>query len=328
LSLVQTLLYVLIGNWILEIHGMVLSFWLILFTTSCFANLVGLLISSVFNSVVAIYIMVPLIMVPQILLSGVVVNYNKLNNYVASKEFVPLVGDMMASRWAYESLLVTQFEYNDYQKHYFAVEKQESNDKFKLLFVLPELKKVIYKLKLLKKNELKSHPDDLLFLNHELHLLKHSEYASYFNQISLTNMDIHKIEKAVNQLNDVLPDKLTLLSHRQDSITQSLVVKYGGVDHFLDFKNRYYNNNLADMVLKRKELESFEKTDNQIIRLMEPIYQIPVSSTGRAQFLSSTKIIFGLHIDTKIFNHIAIWLMSLSLYGILIIFSNFRTKPN
>ena len=83
LSLLQTLLYVVIGNWILGIHGMLICYWLILFSTSCFANLLGLLISSVFSSVVAIYIMVPLIIVPQILLSGVVVNYNKLNNIVA-----------------------------------------------------------------------------------------------------------------------------------------------------------------------------------------------------------------------------------------------------
>jgi ABC-type multidrug transport system ATPase subunit/ABC-type multidrug transport system permease subunit len=228
LSMIQTLLYVFFGNWILQIHGMLLPFWLILFTTSCFANLLGLLISSVFNSVVAIYIMVPLIIVPQILLSGVVVNYNKLNNIVASKEFVPFVGDLMASRWAYESLLVTQFTHNEYQENYFAIEKQESNDKFKLLFVLPELKKVIYEIKQLNANEIQAHQDDLEFLNHELKLLINSEYSGYFNHVSLKRLDFNKIEKAINQLNDILPGRLTKISHQKDSITKILATKFGG----------------------------------------------------------------------------------------------------
>ena len=41
ISAFQSLSYVLIGNLIFEIKGMMLSYWLILFTTSCFANLLG-----------------------------------------------------------------------------------------------------------------------------------------------------------------------------------------------------------------------------------------------------------------------------------------------
>ena len=51
-SAFQTLLFTVLGTLILEIKGMTLSFWLILFSTSCFANLLGLNISSSFNSVV------------------------------------------------------------------------------------------------------------------------------------------------------------------------------------------------------------------------------------------------------------------------------------
>ncbi|HEX3009542.1 MAG TPA: ATP-binding cassette domain-containing protein, partial [Bacteroidales bacterium] len=96
-SALQLFLYVVIGDAILGIKGMNFSFWLILFSVSCFANLVGLVISSVLNSVIAVYILVPLIIVPQMLLSGVVVNYDKINKYVSSREFVPFVGDITAS---------------------------------------------------------------------------------------------------------------------------------------------------------------------------------------------------------------------------------------
>ena len=75
--------------------------WAILFSTSCFANLLGLNISSAFNSAVTIYILIPILLIPQLILSGVVVKFDKLNPIIGNTETVPLVGDLMASRWAF-----------------------------------------------------------------------------------------------------------------------------------------------------------------------------------------------------------------------------------
>jgi len=319
LSALQTLIFVAIGNAILGIHGMSFSFWLILFSLSCFSNLMGLIISASFNSVVAIYIMVPLIIVPQMLLSGVVVNYDKLNNYVASKIYVPVVGDIMASRWAYEALIVTQFKHNAFQKHYFEIEQHESNTKYNLLFVIPEIKKVI--------NEIRSHPDTatypkvkLEFLRNEVQALSEAGYASYFDNITLDAPKFQQLEKHINALNNDLSGTLDILGKRKDNITHQLVKQYGTIDNYLKFKNQYYNENLADLVLKRKSLEAFIKTENKIIRVIEPIYQIPGSSLGRAHFLSSSKKIGNLKLDTLLFNVIIIWLMSMILYAILVFF--------
>ena len=52
LSAFQTLSFVLVGNTLLGIKGMYLSYWLMLFSVSCFANVLGLTISSAFRSVV------------------------------------------------------------------------------------------------------------------------------------------------------------------------------------------------------------------------------------------------------------------------------------
>lgn len=109
LSAVQMISFVIIGNLILEINGMTLSFWLILFSSACFANMLGLFISSAFNSVVTIYILVPFLLIPQLLLGGVVVKFDELHDSVTDKVYVPLAGDLMASRWAFEALSVEQF---------------------------------------------------------------------------------------------------------------------------------------------------------------------------------------------------------------------------
>jgi ABC transport system ATP-binding/permease protein len=132
----------LIGNAILEIEGMTLSYWAIIFSTACFANMLGLNISSGLNSVVAIYVLIPLILVPHLLFSGVIVNYDKLHTSISSKEFVPRIGDMMITRWSYEALAVTQFKNNRYQRHFFEEEKAMSQSSYYGSTLIPELIKL------------------------------------------------------------------------------------------------------------------------------------------------------------------------------------------
>ena len=64
-SLVQTLLFILIGNTIMGLHGLFGVWWLILFVTALIASLTGLLLSQCLNSVVAIYISIPILLIPQ-----------------------------------------------------------------------------------------------------------------------------------------------------------------------------------------------------------------------------------------------------------------------
>ena len=101
LSAIQTLTFVLIGNYILEVKGMLLPFWLILFSSSCFANILGLNISSSFNSAVTVYILIPILLIPQLILSGVVVKFDELNPQITTQSRVPLIGEVMTSRWAF-----------------------------------------------------------------------------------------------------------------------------------------------------------------------------------------------------------------------------------
>jgi len=106
ISAIQAFTFVIVGNSILEIKGMLFHYWAILFTVSCLANLIGLNISSGLNSVVTTYILIPFIVVPQLLFSGVLINFNRLNNLFYHPDFVPVIGEMMTSRWAYEAMAV------------------------------------------------------------------------------------------------------------------------------------------------------------------------------------------------------------------------------
>ena len=126
ISAVQTVFYVMVGNYILGIYGLFFTHWMILFSTSCFANLLGLNISSSFNSVKVIYILIPICIIPQLLFSGIIVPFDKLHPYFSSKSEVPTIGNIMASRWAYEALTVAQFKDNEYEKRFFEFDKKMS----------------------------------------------------------------------------------------------------------------------------------------------------------------------------------------------------------
>ena len=139
ISAVQMLFFVAIGNWILEIQGMWWQYWLILFSLSCFANLLGLNISASFNSVKVIYILIPILIIPQLLFSGVIVKFDKLNPLFGDESAVPLIGNVMASRWAYEALAVEQFTGNEYGEMYFTNEKWKSFGTWKKDYWLQEL---------------------------------------------------------------------------------------------------------------------------------------------------------------------------------------------
>lgn len=103
----QSLLFILVGNTIIgvgwEMFGV---WWSILWATSFLANLTGLILSQSMNSVVAIYITIPLLLIPQILLCGLVIKFDDLNTSASKENKVPLIGDIIPSRWAFEALMV------------------------------------------------------------------------------------------------------------------------------------------------------------------------------------------------------------------------------
>ena len=127
---------------LLEIKDLTFETWAILFSTACFANLLGLNLSAGLDSAVAIYVMIPLMLVPQLLLSGVIVDFNKMHNSIASYDHTPIIGDAMASRWSYEALAVNQYTNNSYRKNLFEEELTKNEWGFKAYYFIPEVQKL------------------------------------------------------------------------------------------------------------------------------------------------------------------------------------------
>ena len=321
LSALQTFLYVLIGNWILGIHGMLLSYWLILFATSCCANMIGLNISAGLNSVVAIYILIPFIIVPQLLLSGTVVPFDKLNPAISSQENVPLVGDIMVSRWSFEALAVEQFNNNKYEKIFYPFDKEISRYSYYTAFLIPRLQSMADECQrnIVRKKELSETSKKLLLIRQEIEQLR--KVAKFSSFPFATKFSVSSFSYDVASGTGLYLDSLSrTFSGIMSGITQMRDSKYEemvrelGEDGAFSFKQKFYNENLADLVLNKSFDTKVLETKTKLIRKKDPIFMEPESRIGRSHFYSPVKNLFGWEIDTLWFNFFVLWMMSLVLY--------------
>src|SRR5246127_3557549 len=137
-ALIQCVLFVFIGNYILEIRGM---FWLhlgLMFMTSVGSVALGLLVSSMVSDAKTAANIVPLVLIPQILMSGALIKYEDMNRNLSlvysltrwfhehptkergkkmdSKLEVPFVCEFIPMRWSYEEMIVAQAKLNPLTK--------------------------------------------------------------------------------------------------------------------------------------------------------------------------------------------------------------------
>lgn len=321
LSAIQMISFVLIGNAILGIKGLTLEYYWILFTTACFANMLGLNISSALNSVVTIYILIPFILVPQLLLSGVIVKFDKLHKSVANVRFVPVAGDLMTSRWAFEALAVTQFKKNKWEKHFYETDYQKSFYEFRFNYLIPELLNRIDAIERQLESTTKDNTfeKNLKILYNEIYDIEKlfaKKTFPYFEELSegKINKDIlDEIRNYLDEKRKFFVKQYNKATAQGDKILNELQQKYSK-EEILKLKEDNYNISLADLVTNKNTFQTIAEDDNRLIQLTKPIFKDPDSNYGRAHFYAPYKQIASLKIDTFWFNTIFIWLTTLIMY--------------
>ncbi len=324
LSAIQTLLFVLVGTLILEIKGMTLAFWFILFSTSCFANVLGLNISSAFNSAVTVYVLIPLLLIPQMILSGVLFSFDKLHHVISNKENVPIIADLMASRWAYEAMAVHQFINNNYEREFYEYEKKASIADFKSAFLADELEKsnqfILDNLEA-EDNAVKEQIGEHLYLIKSK--LRHEPYREGLEKVNVMSMlspDGYSREGGLLLKNYFVSYRRHYQKMYNEQVTiadkKKAFYQKEGFD-LNDEKDRYYNESLADLVKNVNTKERLSTYRGRLVQQIDPIFQDPSPQhllDYRAGFFFPKKTILGLSFSTFIFNSMAIWLMAGLLY--------------
>lgn len=325
LSAIQTFTFVLVGNYVLEIEGLFFQHWMILFTTSCFANLLGLNISSAFNSAVTIYILIPLLIIPQLILSGVVVRFDKLNPAIGNTSTVPLVGDLMASRWAFEAAMVTQYKDNKFERDFYRYEKVMAAADYKKVYFIPELEtrlqyalnnyqnddpavqqKVINNLKLLAGELAEEQVATRQPLKVLERLTRHNFDSTIYNE---TQAYLELLKKYYVRLyNQADKGKEKLIYALTDTPEKDAA--------FAAFREAHHNEAIADLVKNLSETHRIIEKDGKLIQKIYPIYKDPDPDHAidfNAQFYMPYKHFLSQNIGTLVFNMAVIWSMSLLL---------------
>lgn len=321
LSAYQTLIFVLIGNLILEIHTMTMTYWMVLFALAIFANLLGLNISSAFDSEVAIYILVPLLLIPQILLSGAIVKFDDLQNKNARFDLVPLTGEIMASRWAFEALAVRQFSENRYMSRFFEIEKNMTQARLRSDILTTELTGQIDLADGWARLD-KSSED----ISHKLYIIK-NEIVKLDKETSLPEFQ-HTAdltpERFSHETAGLAKEHISLIKDFYNKQFQELkrvkdkqiyqVRSTEGDQYLNNLKMNHHNKSLEAMALNSDTKDFYRETPYGYIQKVAPIYKDPVNLSGRAHFMASQKNFLGYALNTYTFNVTVIWIMSIFLY--------------
>ncbi|HEY9048368.1 MAG TPA: ATP-binding cassette domain-containing protein [Ohtaekwangia sp.] len=328
ISAFQTLVFTLIGNAILGIPLTEIRYWIILFSSSCFANMLGLNISASFNSAVTIYILIPVLIIPQLLLSGVVISFDRFNPRVGKPIGIPVAGEMMASRWAFEAYMVTQFKDNPFEKQFYDFDKVAAESDYKRVYYIPALEsKLAYCLN--NRSQWRNQSNEQM---EETFELLQSEIKS---ELLLVGEDkLPEVERlAIGQFDStVYASTMSFLSVLKryygskgdnaaaikEKKVAALMATPQQAKEFEAMKLKYVNKAVSDAVKNISAADRIVEYEGNLVQKIYPIYQDEHKPRHPFDFSANlyqpTKYLLGGTFDTLYFNLAVIWSMTVVLF--------------
>lgn len=325
ISAIQALLFVVVGNSIMSIKGMYFQYWLVLFSAWCFSNILGLVISDSFKTVITIYILIPFLVIPQLILSGIIVKFENLNPSISSPSRIPVYGEIITARWAYEALAVYQFTENRFEKEFYPYNKVLSFADYRKNFWIRNL---INKIDFIDRNQNNPESEEtirghLALLRNEigLELEKNKQVKyPYLSILYYEKLSPEIIESTREYLN-LLNRYYIMLYNKANTERDKVISAYHQTpelrDKFIDRKNKYQNEALSELVRNSKELERIVEYRGRLHQKIDPIYQDPEGRFIKAHFYSPYKLIFGVPVKTFWANIMVIWTMCILVYIVL-----------
>jgi ABC-type multidrug transport system ATPase subunit len=320
ISAIQAFTFVLVGNGITEIKGMTFEYWLVLFSCWAGANMLGLVISDSFKAVVTIYILIPFLVIPQIILSGVIVKFDKLNPNISSPVSIPAYGEFITARWGYEALAVNQFINNKYEMPFYYFEKEMSKAVFKKDYWNVELKGALDNIinDLEKGVKDKQFTDDLLLASNEIKkqmAVTPTISFEYTDQLTPERITVDIANKAISYVETIRKVYVNVYndaSNRKDALKSKLTAE--NLQNFLKLRDSYHNKTLEEFVKDKNETTNIIVYKGELVQKLDPIFMDSKNRLIKAHFYAPQKQIFGTKVDTYIVNVIVLWIITLCLY--------------
>jgi hypothetical protein len=232
---------------------------------------------------------------------------------------VPIIAEIMPTKWTYEALMVSQFKDNKYDELVYNWDKQISIARFNRIRRLPALRDALNTTNLAyKKEELSiDNPVKLHLLRNEFVKLSNTEGLPQFPEIenlNPTDFNHFVAEKAYNFIEEI--DDIYFRSSKSASKLKDNF-KTDNWDILYQYKDKFHNVMISDIVRKVYEKKKILEYRDNLIQNWELVYLDPPFEgmfKFRSHFFAPTKTAFGIRFDTFTFNILVVWFMALILY--------------
>lgn len=328
ISAVQMAAMVWVGNAILEIKEMFWKYWLVLFSTAVFANLLGLNISDVFRKTVNVYIVIPFLVIPQLILSGVFLSYDRLNPHLSNVKGIPWYGETIVSRWAFEALAVEQFMHNPYESNFYLYDKAKSQAGFYKDYWVPALQNHLekaYKYQRFAPEKVEEQAYSLALIRNEL-----AEHRRKLRPLEIPSLNEFKPEtfgdsgywqgkRFLDQVKLLNMKRYNKADELHDQKRHTLMAQHPQA-YIFELRDAYYNESMerylrnSGSIFELKILEY----EARLYQKSDPIFRDPRSGFFSAHLFAPYKTVHGYHLPTYLYNVSIIWagnlLLLLTLY--------------
>ena len=268
-----------------------------LFSVSLFGNVLGLLISAIFQSAKVIYIVIPLLVIPQIIFGGAIVRFERFNPMFTEADAVPWFGNLMASRWGFEALAVELARNNPFDDRFIALEDRLYQAGWRRDFWISELKKG----------------------SDSNHIMAELRWSA--DELSMWEGRRFDWEWATPDQIDWGALKGRYNRHYQDAFeARSSMRRDAGQNRDLaSWKRAVHNDELWRWVLQDDRPRRAIWLDGVIVQKAGPIHRVNDRTPGfKATMYSPFKTLFGQTISTLAFNILALVVMSALLWVLLL----------
>ena len=321
---VQTALYTVIGSALLRIPPSWLTPWWILFSTAVCASMIGLILSDSLASASAIHILIPVLLAPQIMLGGPAISYDELIRKDAGDRNVPLVAEIMPTRWAYEALMADHYRNNPFQRLFFRDEIDETRGEYLADLYIPEVRGLA-SYPFSPTLDAAGNPDDaariagrLTALRNELDNLERITGLEWCeeglgDESLVPGAYTREAQRAVLAWLKLAEERVNqdreAASERRAGIESDLRARLGH-SGFEAFKNRSFNREVEKQMLGVRAGDAIVLSGARLVPRVLPVAIEPESRLGRAHLFAPFKRLGDMQIPTAPFDAGVLWLMT------------------
>ena len=289
ISAVQSLLFSVIAFWVLQIPTGFGMLFLTLFSLSAFSNVLGLNLSSAMKSAKTIYIIIPLLIIPQIIFGGAIIRFDRFNPIFTQVDRVPLIGNLMASRWGFESLAVHLTRENAADAPFIEFEDRMERAAWRRDFWYQQFRSI----------------DD--------EALRADEWSRALEELTSWGCAVGDIA-TVEDMRVAFREAYKAAFKERDAARQELAES---VD-LKALKDEHHNEALHDWVMQTDRHERIALTSRGLVQETAFIHQMPLGRQAwNAPFYAPVKQLGSWQVKTPVFNILVLWMMSFVLYFVL-----------